>query len=84
MSVTKPLDCYLAGMGSVPATSADIGMMKTRLDKMSAALSGVKDLCERAERLNERADRIERRRRDEAGDVEQGDPAAAEPLAARS
>jgi hypothetical protein len=77
-------DCYLQGVGTVAPSNADIGMMKTRLDKMSAALSGVKDLCERAERLNERADRIERRRRDEAGDVVQGDPAAAEPLAARS
>ena len=66
----------MSDMGNTPETLRSA-------QRMMDALRGVTDLCERAERLSERADRIERRRRDEAGDMG-GDPAAAEPLAARS
>jgi hypothetical protein len=75
-------DCYLQGVGTVAPSNADIGMMK-RLDKLQSVADAYKELTEKQAALCERMDRIEKRRRDEAGDVE-GDPAAAEPLAARS
>ena len=77
-------DCYLQGVGTVPASNADVGMLQRRLDKLQSVADAYKELSEKQAALCERMDRIERRRRDEAGDVEQGDPAAAEPLAARS
>jgi hypothetical protein len=48
--------------------------------RMMDALRDVTGLCERAQMLSERADRIEKRRRDMAGDMGH-DPAAAKPLA---
>jgi hypothetical protein len=77
--------CYLKGIGTegIPS-NGDIGMMKTRLDKLQSVADAYKELTEKQAALCERMDRIEKRRRDEAGDVDQGDPAAAEPLAARS
>ena len=82
-------DCYLQGVGTVPASNADVGMMKARLDKMASALSGLKDLCERAERLSERADSIQRRMdafesSQKPGTGGEGGDIAAEPLAAVS
>jgi hypothetical protein len=73
----------LQGVGTVAPSNADVGMMK-RLDKLRAVADAYQTLTEKQAALCERMDRIEGRRRDEAGDVEQGDPAAAEPLAARS
>jgi hypothetical protein len=65
----KPQDVYLSGIC---------------LDKMAAIADGLRRMNDMCSRLSERADRIERRRRDEVGDVEQGGPEAPEPLAARS
>jgi hypothetical protein len=83
MSVTKPLDCYLAGVGTVPASNADIGMLQRRLDKLRAVADAYKELTEKQAALCERMDRLQKRM-DEVGDVEQGDPEAPKPLAARS
>jgi hypothetical protein len=92
MSVAKPLDCYLGGAGTVPASNADIGMMRqknlvdiaVRQKKLVDIADGLKRMSDTCARLTERADRIERSRRDEAGDLDEGDPEGAKPLAARS
>jgi hypothetical protein len=77
-------DCYLKGIGAegVPS-NGDIDMLQRRPDKLQSVADAYKELSEKQAALCERMDRIERRRRDEAGDVE-GDPEAPEPLAARS
>ena len=85
-------DCYLQGVGTVEASSADVGMMQRRLDKMAAIADGLKRMNDMCSRLEQRTDKISKRfdafegckKTDEAGDVEQGDPAAAKPLASRS
>jgi hypothetical protein len=82
--MAKPLDCYLNGVGSAPASNADIGMLQKRHDRLRAVADAYKELTEKEAALCQRMDKLSRRRRDEAGDVDTGDPAAAKPLAARS
>jgi hypothetical protein len=71
-------DCYLQGVSTagVGPCNSDIGELK-RAQKVMDALKGVKDMTERANALCERADRIEKRRRDAF-------EGSAEPLAAVS
>ena len=76
-------NCYLKGIGTegVPS-NGDIGMLR-RLDKLRAVADAYQTLTEKSADLCRRMDRLQKRM-DEVGDVEQGDPEAAEPLAARS
>jgi hypothetical protein len=76
-------NCYLKGIGTegIPS-NGDIGMMKTRLDKLQSVADAYKELTEKEAALCRRMDRLQKRM-DEVGDVE-GDPAAPKPLAARS
>jgi hypothetical protein len=67
---------------STAGEHADIGHLRNQ-QKMYDCLKAAADMLDRADNLVKRADRIEKRRRDEAGDMEY-DPAAAKPLAARS
>jgi hypothetical protein len=77
MDYGKPQDVFLNGLS---------------LDKMKSVADGLKRMNDMCSRLEQRADKISKRfdafegckKTDEAGDVVQGDPAAAAPLAARS